>query len=253
MSGCARVNSGVSNMRVAIACLALLALSTAVFAKVIWPKGWAVQTSSGAIVVQSPAGADGAIVFLVVPDLEASNASMDKWFDAKVRAAVAGGTVLRRNGVGTESGSPFGTATLYTDGLELKQAAEQPNARLFFFAYQLARGRQFALVISPMSIDRNDPRILTALDTIADGWKGNLPLSGATTVAAAPKPTPGTAPSQPGSRPSGTSSSRCRTQLVMTTTWTMRQVCSAGSYGGMQSCHLESVPVQQPVEQEVCS
>ncbi|MFM9864923.1 MAG: hypothetical protein ACKVRO_15075 [Micropepsaceae bacterium] len=241
-------------MRIAGFCLVLLMLSVAVPAKVIWPQGWAVQSASSATVAKSPVGADGVIVFLVMPGLEASNAAMSKWLDAKVRAAVAGGTVLRRQGAGTEDGSPFGAPTLYTDGLELKQAPGQPNARIFFFAYQLSRGRQLALVISPMSIDKNDPRILTAMDTIADGWKGNLPLSGGATATSAPNPatTPRAPASQPGSKPSGAASSGCRTQLVMITTWSMRQVCSAGSFGGMQSCHLESVPIQQPVEQEVC-
>jgi hypothetical protein len=195
----------------------VLALSAAVSARVIYPAGWSKQTNQGAYVFQSPPAADGAVVFLIAPGLEKITAKpMSAWFDEKVRAAIAG----------------------------------QPSARIFMFGYQIASGRQLALIISPMTIDKSDPRILTAMDTVADGWKGNEGLSKGTTMATSQQPGPAPAPAA--TPPSSSSSGgNCREEMMPITTWTMQQVCSP-SAGGFSNCHLESTPVQQRVLQTVC-
>jgi hypothetical protein len=228
----------------AIFCLAFCTISLAT-AKVIWPVGWSSRTQNGAIVSQSPSAADGTMVVLIAPPAESKTVqTLASWFEMKVRAAATSGTTIgKRFGTNVEEG------TLYKDGFELRQSG-QVVAYVFAFAYEASNLRQFALILRSKQVDKRDPRVITAEDTVADGWRGGTPLgapgqnSVATSNTAARPPTTPSTPAQP---PAG----RCHDEMTNVTTWTMQQVCSP-SAGGMSNCHLESVPVQQRVMQTVC-
>lgn len=218
-------------------------------ARVNWPAGWSVNMQNDSVVAQSPPVADGTAVFLIASPVErATSQSFAAWFDMKVRAAATNGTTI-----GLRQGTLVEDGTLYKDGYELRQAGKL-FAYAFSFAYDTPQGRQFLLILRPKEVDKNDPRVLTALDTLADAWRAKLPLHniprGGTQTSGTSQPSRPATPSTPPS-PAPASGGNCRDEMTNVTTWTMQQVCYP-SAGGMSNCHLESVPVQQRVLQTVC-
>jgi hypothetical protein len=185
------------------------------------------------------------MVVLIAPPAERKTVqTLASWFEMKVRAAATSGTTIgKRFGTNVEEG------TLYKDGFELRQSG-QVVAYVFAFAYETSKLRQFALILRSTGVKKGDPRITTAEDTIADGWRGGTPLGApgnnyvaTSDTAPPPRATPST--------PAPPSAGGCHDEMTNVTTWTMQQVCYP-SAGGMSNCHLESVPVQQRVLQTVC-
>jgi hypothetical protein len=159
----------------------------------------------------------------------------------KVRAAATGGTTI-----GTRFGTNVEEGTLYKDGFELREAGNLV-AYVFAFAYDTPQGRQFVLILRHKNVDKHDPRVLAAEDTLADAWRAKSPLGKA--APAASQTSGNQQPATPASKPQQTGN--CREEMTNITTWTMQQVCYP-SAGGMSNCHMESVAVPQRVLQTVC-
>ena len=160
-------------------------LCAAAQADVQWPKDWAIKTDAGGTIAVSPPAADGSSVSLLAPPLETSDLPMAKWVDAKVREAADGGQVFRRVGVRPSRTIPE-APVLYSDALILRPQGGTASVRMYFYAYEIAGGRQYALIVSPSKVTKSDPRIIMAQDTIAGGWKARVALSRASGAAAKP-------------------------------------------------------------------
>jgi hypothetical protein len=122
-------------------------------ARVNWPAGWSVSLKNDSVVAQSPAVADGTVVFFIASPVErATSQGFAAWFDMKVRAAATNGTTI-----GLRQGTQVEEGTLYKDGYELRQAGKL-FAYAFAFAYDTPQGRQFLLILRPKQVTQNDPR-----------------------------------------------------------------------------------------------